>query len=379
MLFSIEIGVYVLLTTYVVLIFFLLKGITALSTFLIPTTHKVTTRFSVVIPFRDEADNLLLLLRSIASLNYLKEYFEVLLVNDDSSDDSLKIIQHFRQQYPDLDIRILQNIRHSKSPKKDAIHTAVSASKYDWILTTDADCMLPVNWLQAYDAFILKNKVKCLAGAVSYFERKGFLHQFQNLDWVSLSAVTMSGFGLGEPLLCSGANLGYQKEAFKSVDGFSGNDQIASGDDIFILQKMKQAYPNQVFFLSSPQAIVQTHSVSSWGALLQQRIRWAAKTTKISNNWLKSIGVLVFMTNFCLLFLLGYSLIVQSGWLLLQSFFIKLFIDSLLLYAASKKLQQPFKFRFFLLSSIGYPFFSVGVVFLSFFTSYQWKGRSFSK
>ena len=123
-------------------------------------------RFSIVIPFRNEAENLPELLESLLLLNYPLERFEIFLVNDDSADDSEKIISEFIEKQPQFDLKVIQNSRSSNSPKKDAIKTAIEISKFDYILTTDADCKIPQNWLQSFNTEIIKSNPAMIAAKI---------------------------------------------------------------------------------------------------------------------------------------------------------------------------------------------------------------------
>jgi cellulose synthase/poly-beta-1,6-N-acetylglucosamine synthase-like glycosyltransferase len=106
------------------------------------------TAFSIIIPFRNEQNHLDTLLKSLMNLNYPKSLFEVILVDDDSEDKSQEVIKKVLKPHTtsNFQIRIIKNVRMSKSPKKDAITTAISQAKYDWIITTDADCIVPKYW-----------------------------------------------------------------------------------------------------------------------------------------------------------------------------------------------------------------------------------------
>ena len=73
-----------------------------------------------------------------------------------------------------------------------------------------------------------------IAGAVTYDCNSSFLHQFQQLDMASLQGATIGSFGIDQGFMCNGANLAYTKSLFTALDGFTGNDKIASGDDVFL-------------------------------------------------------------------------------------------------------------------------------------------------
>ena len=345
---------------------------------------KSKTTFTIVIPFRNEAKNLSQLLESISQLNYPKNLFEVILVNDESDDDSVKIIKDIVSKRPfdcaQGDIKVVQNNRISNSPKKDAITSAITVSNHSWIITTDADCMLPKYWLDAFDEFIQTNTVNCIVAPVTYNMQQSFFNRFQTLDVLSLQGATIGGFGINYPFLCNGANFAYRKSEFKVLNGFDGNTEIASGDDIFLLEKFKIKDAKKVHYLKSEKAIVTTNPVSSLKELIQQRLRWASKTSKSSNGFSKLVGVLVFLANLlCVLMIPMVIFNVLTLKAALALFIIKFSIDFLLLYKTSRFFNQETVLFSYLFSSVIYPFFSVYIVLLSSFKSYSWKGRTFRK
>ena len=344
---------------------------------------KPNTRFSIIIPFRNEEKNLPTLLESVVKLNYPKELFELIFVDDESDDESVALIETIFQEnleYSEFDRIIIKNERRTKSPKKDAITLAISKSKYNWIVTTDADCVLPKFWLDSFDEFIQTQKPEFIVAPVTYSKLNSFLNRFQLLDFLSLQGSTIGGFGIGRPFLCNGANLAYTKQLFAAVGGFDGNDTIGSGDDIFMLEKVVKTHPEKVKFLKCKQSIVTTLPQPSFDTLISQRVRWAAKTGSYQNLFGKLVGIIVFIMNGGLLV---FTLLSLTGIINLKSLFyiaiIKFGIDFLLIYKTAtfmnqKDVMSTYFFAFFL-----YPFFTVYVVFASVFRGYKWKGRDYSK
>ena len=223
-------------------------------------TLKPKTTFSIVVPFRNEADNLPKFLHTISLLNYPKELFEVILV-DDESEDNFSVINY------DFSITIINNNRKSGSPKKDAIETAIEIAKNDWIITTDADCLVQKDWLLSIDNYIQNSHLKMIAAGVTYLPKKGFLAAFQTLDFMSLQGATIGSFGIEKPFMCNGANFTYSKAFFQELNGFNGNENIASGDDVFLLQKAILKAPKSVGFLYDSKSIVATQTVNTWKEL----------------------------------------------------------------------------------------------------------------
>ncbi|MDO6595459.1 glycosyltransferase [Oceanihabitans sp. 2_MG-2023] len=344
------------------------------------------TSFSVVIPFRNEAENLPSLLKSLEALQYPKHLYEIILVNDASEDNSVTIIEKVlhtnlrKDKFTRNPIKIINNLRESDSPKKDAITSAIQIAKYDWIITTDADCILPKFWLDTFDAFIQKRDADFIVAPVTYSKAKTFLDRFQLLDFLSLQGATIGGFGIQKPFLCNGANLGYRKDFFKTVQGFHGNTNIASGDDIFLLEKALKQDAKKVHYLKSEHVIVTTEAVKNFKDLISQRVRWASKSASYKNNFAKAVGLLVLLMNASLICLLTLCITgIFNVKVLLYLFLIKCSIDFLLLFKTLRFYKQETFLPSFIFSCFLYPFFSVYVVFVSVFSNYKWKGRAFKK
>lgn len=337
------------------------------------------TQFSIVIPFRNEEMNLPTLLNSLQQLTYPTSKFEVILVDDASEDKSEELIKKYLIKNPALDnFRIIKNVRTTASPKKDAIKTAINSANNDWILTTDADCSFNAQWLNIYDNYIQLHNPSMIAGPVLYSANGNFISQFQLLDGLSLQAVTMSSFGLKIPILCNGANIAYKKDAFETVNGFSDNDHIASGDDIFMLEKMLQLDKTKVHFLKSEHAIVRTQPQPTWPEVINQRIRWASKTKHQRNGISQSLGMLVFLTN--LFIIVGVLFAMNDLKFLpyfLAFFLLKFIIDLSIILMTSRFFKAHIKGIYFMFSALCYPYIIVGVVLGSLIGTYTWKGRKF--
>jgi len=343
-------------------------------------------KFSIIIPFRNEAENLPELLYSLSNLEYQKSYFEIILVNDESEDNSLQACFHFKQSHPDLTFSIINNKRNTNSPKKDAITTAIVSSRFENILTTDADCIVPSSWLQVYNERIIETQASLIAGPVSFLNGRSikekflnYLVAFQDLDFMSLQAAGIGAFGLKKPFMCNAANMCYRKEAFLNAEGYLGNSNISGGDDVFLLQKFTELnYP--VSFLKSEAAIVETKPQPSLESLFSQRLRWAAKAPAYKSAFAKLVGAIVFFMNLGLVLTMILVLFeVLQYQILLFSFAIKFVVDLSLLYVSANFFRKKMVLSHFLWSSLLYPFFSTSVAIASLFSGFQWKGRSFKQ
>lgn len=360
---------------YFLLLAWFFKGIASLPYF-VKDNDAPKTKFSIIIPFRNEAENLPNLIETLLELNYPKHLFEILFINDDSKDDSVNIIKSFAIE----NATIIDSERNSLSPKKDAITTAIKYAKNNWIITTDADCFLPKAWLLTYDAFITKNHPKMIVAPVSYVTNNTFLEQFQLFDFLSLQSATHAGFGIKKPILCNGANFAYQTTIFKELSGFKGNNNIASGDDIFLLEKMTKKYPNELHYLKNKDALVYTLPEKTLKDLIHQRIRWASKTSASNNTFTKIVGIIIFTMNALII----ATLILSITGVLTSNFFITILllkgvIDYMFIKKSADIFQQVFCLRHYLISCLVYPVFSTAIVLSTYLFNFKWKDRMFKK
>lgn len=361
---------------YITLIITLIIGFDRIPLFTLQKNVKTHHTFTIIVPFRNEAENISAIAKSLEQLNYLQSHFEILWVNDQSTDHSVPLLTEFIIKHKHW--KLLDNYRQSNSPKKDAIRTAIQQSNYNWIITTDADCIIPKNWLNAYNQFISSHKValKMIAGPVAYQGNSSFLHQFQNMDFLSLIGTTIGSFGINRPFMCNGANLCYHKAAFFEVNGYDDNDTISSGDDVFLLEKIHQKSPRQVRYLKSKEGLVTTTPQHHFNTLTNQRIRWASKISHTKSMFSKVIGVIVLITN---IIMLGY--LVFGFWFLKNTTIplivltLKIIIDYILIQKTSRFVNQKLTRLNYILSSLFYPFFTVYIVGLSLVKKATWKGR----
>ncbi|MGY5355804.1 glycosyltransferase [Wenyingzhuangia sp. IMCC45467] len=327
-------------------------------------------KFSVLIPFRNEENSLNTLLKSIQNLEYNSENFEVLLIDDESTDNSVNIIKKRQDKMPN--IILLNNKRVSYSPKKDAIQVGIKAAKFDFIITTDADCELPKKWLFAYNTIIHQKQSLFVAGPIALKINKNFVEQYQKYDCLSLIGITMGSFGLQQPMMCNAANMGFDKKAYLQMQSHQTN--IASGDDVFNLENFVKSFPKKVHYLNTTEALVVTKAENSWKSVIQQRIRWAAKSTHYKSLFTKFVGLIVLITQLSILIMMIINPVL--------AFFIwiaKLGIDFILIWVTAEKTNQYTSYFYYALTAIIYPFLNTYIGIKALFGGYTWKERNFKR
>lgn len=374
----VTIVLYLIIVVYVIFMIQLILGYDKVKTFK-RTQVEPKTAFSIIVPFRNEEKNLPKLLQSFSQLNYPYKLIEIVMVDDFSTDSSERFCIKWRLDHEFLDTTLLENLRLSNSPKKDAIGRAVPIIKHDWIITTDADCTVPENWLLTIDNYIQNHQPEMIVGTVKYKTKNNWFHQFQQLDLLSLQGTTMGSFGIGKPFMCNGANFAYTKKLFKEIGGFEGVSKNASGDDVFLLQKATTKHLDKIHYLKNTENIVKTKPENDLFEFFMQRVRWASKTSGYQSGYAKFLAVIVLLMNVGLVGCFLLAVVGKFDWrILLGVFSAKYLTDYWLLYKTNRYLLKG-KWILPLATSIIYPFYSSLVGIYSLFGNFSWKGRRFSK
>ena len=282
-----------------------------------------TNSFSIIIPARNEEDNIGVLLQSIIHQNYPSSLWEVFVIDDFSTDSTAQIVQSIGNKYPNIKLVELSKVLNGKqlnAYKKKAIETGINLANNEWIVTTDADCTASSNWLKTLDAYIKENNPVFVGGPVAFTNDGSRLQTFQCIDFMALQGITAAAVSAGLHAMCNGANLAYKKEVFTEVNGFRGIDNIASGDDMLLMNKIKNAYPKRMGYVFNPDSIIHTAPMPTLKGFLNQRIRWASKTNKYKDVSVIIVLWMVLLLNICLVlipFLSILSPILFGYWILI--------------------------------------------------------------
>lgn len=262
-----------------------------------PDLSSPRTRVSVIVAARNEENNISKTLDDLLAQNYDKELTEIIFIDDHSTDQTAEIIR----SYPTIRLIVLNEDKALNSYKKKAIQTGIGQASGKLIVTTDADCRMGPLWLQTIVSFYEKHQYKMISSPVMFFEDKTFFERSQSLEFLYLIGLGASTIGNGKPSTCNGANLSYEREAFYEVGGFRGIDDLASGDDELLLHKIAAKYDNNIGFLKNNDAIVYTHAKSTLKEFIQQRKRWASKSTRYKNKAIIALGVCIWVFNLTIL------------------------------------------------------------------------------
>jgi len=333
-------------------------------------------KISLVIAARNEASKISQSLDSALAQHYPSGSFDIVVVDDHSTDETSAIVKRYQQQ----GVRLIEMNKvggDGAAPlsfKKKALSAGVAAATGEWILTTDADCVAGPDWLKAIAAAQPADLV-FIAAPVRMKPGKSFLSIFQSIDFAILQGITAASINAKFHPMCNGANMAYQKKVFEEVGGYAG-DQLVSGDDMLLLHKIAKQYPDRIGYLFSADAIVDTQPEPDWRSFFSQRLRWASKTGRYNDSRLSVIWLGVYALNFFIALVFVYACF--------RPFYFQYFILLLLLKTGIEWKFVKRVLRFYQLSHLMKWFFPAQLLhifyivitgILSRFAGYQWKGR----
>lgn len=282
---------------------------------------------SVLVPFHNEEGTIQSTLESILSQQTNAD-FEVIAIDDHSTDGSHGLVSAMLTANPRLRL-----IEANARGKKNALSEAIAAARFNAIITADADCAYPQGWLDAMAATFSQEKCALLAAPIVLSPMSGWFQKFQFVDFASLVGSGIGAAGCRRPIMCNGANLMFDRlEYNKLTDPL--NLRIASGDDVFLLHKMKAAGA-KISFTAQPETIATTRPAPSMGAFLRQRTRWGGKTTGYTDA--DSLVVAVVVAAESVLLCVGIAALPLLWKPALALYLTKLFADTLLLAAVCKR------------------------------------------
>lgn len=334
---------------------------------------KPAVKVSIIIAARNEEKNIGKLLTSLQQQDYPADLLEVIVVDDHSTDATAEIVKQYSFA---LLIRLKEDTINSY--KKKAIEAGVHKASGELIITTDADCIAGKNWIKTIAGLHEATNAVFIAAPVCFSSEKDktVLHQFQVLDFLVLQGITGAAVSKNIFSMCNGANLAYTKKAFNDVNGFSGIDHIASGDDMLLMHKINKQFPGRVQYLKSKDAIVYTEIEKTWKSFFNQRIRWASKADKYDDKHIFYVLLLVYLFNFSFLVLLVAGFWNYQYWIAFAALWIAKtivefpFVNSVASFFGRQSLMN----YFFFLQPI-HIFYTIIAGWLGKFGSYEWKGR----
>jgi biofilm PGA synthesis N-glycosyltransferase PgaC len=342
------------------------------------SAEKPGIRFSVVIPARNEEKNIIGCLESVCSQHYPLELVQIIIVDDCSTDGTWDLLRHFHPREGVIKSARLAEVEEGEfsAYKKRAIKTGIAMSDNNVIVTTDADCKHPVTWLKTIASFYEEKRPAFIAAPVALQNDSSVLQIFQALDFLVLQGITGASVHKKIHSMCNGANLVYEKKAFNDVEGFSGIDSIASGDDMLLMHKISNKYPDKVHYLKSKQAIVASSPMQTWKDFFDQRIRWSSKARFYDDKRIFWVLLLVYLFNLSFPALLVAGFWLHVLWIYTGILWIaKTMIEFPFVYSVASFFDKTSLLKYFFFFQPLHIAYTIIAGLLGQFGKYEWKGR----
>ncbi|NCS88993.1 MAG: hypothetical protein CO127_09910 [Ignavibacteria bacterium CG_4_9_14_3_um_filter_36_18] len=334
---------------------------------------------SIIIAFRNERDIILKSLKSIETIDYPEDKFETIYVNDNSDDGSPELL---RESIRKKNINVIDAplIADEMAHKKKAVRYALTFAKGEIIVTSDADCIHPRNWLNVLIP-TFDTQTGFVSGPVEFDDDGTLFGKIQKLEFMGLIIAGAGLIGVGKPAICNAANLAYRKTAFQEAGGYEGQMNLSSGDDELLMQQISRKTNYKVKFCFDKKSVVKTAANKNLSQFYNQRKRWASKGFFYADKLFIARLVLIFFFYLSLIASVIFGFTVSNLFLiyLLSALLLKIALEFLIIKKGNSRLfNSPVTKYFFIAELFQIPyiiFASIGGV----FGNYKWKDRKIKR
>ncbi|MGH1362915.1 MAG: glycosyltransferase [Calditrichia bacterium] len=337
-------------------------------------------RVSVIVSARNEETRIMPLLNSLIVQDYPADRFEVLIVDDRSTDDTFELVSEFIRSRHLKNFRCLKHQPESTDEptyKKHAILFGINTSSGEIVLTTDADCRVPSTWVRSMESRY-DTKTGLVAGLVAYdAENDTVFKRMQALEFAGLVFTGVGAIGNNTPLICNASNLSYRRIAFESVGGFAGHEHIPSGDDDLLMQNIDQKTNWEIRYNLDSAGTVSTNPVNSVAEFLNQRARWASKSRDYPGSQTFFVLLAIYLFYVALFLAIPLALFgIISWWMPILALGLKLGSEFLIVRHAAIALGQRESLPLFPLAQSAQILYILIAGFAGFFKLYRWRSIS---
>lgn len=336
---------------------------------------------TVVVAARDEEAHLPRLLAALQAQSYPIERLELIVIDDNSTDESYRVLTAHAEKMPNLHPLRIDDTPPGWSPKKWALTAAIERSTGEIILVTDADCLPGPRWVATLVAYFDDPSTGMVMGPAPLIsERRNRWWEALRLDSCSVDALAAAGTGRGLALTCTGRNLAYRRATFQEVDGFRGVAHVVSGDDDLLMLKIAATGRWKVRFALATDAVVTSPPPPDLRAFIRQRLRFASKGLlyyglKTAPGF-KLILPLIYGANLAAVVgQVAFVVTLQPYWLAPLS--VKLLAEGGLVIPYLRRIGQRVRMGTFLLTGLVHPWYVVLIGLLGNFYTVTWKGRRY--
>jgi poly-beta-1,6-N-acetyl-D-glucosamine synthase len=311
---------------------------------------------SVVVACKNERATITGLLECLSVQDYPANLIEIIIVDDNSSDNTYNLAEEFSLKQSKI------VLRSSGEGKKQAIIDGVMYSKSELVITTDADCRMDRRWISSIVSFHESDDTDLIICPVKLENGGGFLKKFQALEFLSLQGVTAAAANSVRPVMCNGANLAFSRSTYLRHSR-NLHKETNTGDDIFLLHSIKREEKSKIRWLESKDALVKTIPPASLQSFIKQRVRWISKTGLYTDRDIITTGIITFVPVLLQVLYLAGAFINHE---MIAGFFVLLIIksipDYLIIKNTAERYSEPGIIKWFLPAQVVYPFYVLYVV-----------------
>lgn len=367
----------ILAIVYILCVLFLLKGLLSLK----KEVNGNECTFSVVIAARNEEKCIGKCLESILSQSISSRRYEIIVIDDRSTDATQKIISDYSSRYHNIKTISILETPSGLSPKKFAIQKGIEIAENEIIVFTDADCSVGKDWLETIDHYFTKD-TGLVQGITTYNRPDGmnrFFFGLQAVDFLSHGIVAAAGIGAGMPINSNANNFAFRKAVFESINGYGEAGKVVSGDDDLLLQRVWKNRELKVRFMTDVSGAVSTRPTETVRGVFEQRKRWGSKTVHYNIVQVCFLGG-IFLFYLSVLSAFCAGLFFQKYLILFASIaVVKLSGEMLLLMPGTRLFNKKELRRFIIPASLFQTAVVVYAVTTGVFGKFKWKGQRFSR
>ena len=335
----------------------------------------IKPHISVVVAARNEEKDIEKCLQSLLKQTYPTNSYEIIIVDDGSTDKTASIVKSFSERFDNIHLLSLKFDSEQKIGRKPiALAKGIAQATGEIILTTDADCSFPPQWIEIMTNHF-EEGVVFVAGPVAERDVTTFFAKMEQLEFLGLITTAAGLIGSGRPIICNGANLAYRKDAFIAIDGF--NTESSSNDDESLMNKIVHRKIGKVVFAPEADAVVTTNSSNTISTFFRQRIRWANKRGHYEDKSIlfTLVGLYIFFASM----LLTMILLFREPQLILPltaAFVGKILVDYFTLHSGARLFRQRIPIFHFLIAEFFHVPYIVIAAAIGQIASMRWKGRT---
>jgi len=333
---------------------------------------------SVIIPARNEAENIGYCTGTLLKQEIPREDFEIIIVDDHSRDQTLTLAQRCADKFSRIKVLAAPQELPHMAPKKAALDLGISQAQGELIFTLDADCGAPPQWIRKIRPLFTPG-VAAVASWVLIPDEKNLRSQIEFLDAFSLQLIGAAAIGWNRPFLANGANFAFRRSIYQQVNGYQGFAHMGSGDDDLFLQKIHREGAGRILFAVDPDAAVTAFANKSWKHFFQQRLRWSSKAS-FYPRWIKLVEAGIFFYYLALWLAIPLYLILSYPlWMPLLYLAAKMGSDYFLLRKGVRLVKRPLHVPAFLSASALHLLYVPAIGVLGLRGRFVWKDRSYER